>query len=396
MMRRIHDLPWEIWFPKKGKILDVQHNLRDRRSEIISTSETEAPEFLDERAGALRSGIIGFNLVEFTTIVWEVAADDNQACFNSRACRVFYVSSDEQLLLNSTEVNRNAVRQRDESSGSTMFIESELTWRVFIGSCSLKSDIDIQDALLIKLREDFDEVRCSESHGYHICVTTIEEISEEKAWDSNEWTAYSVRFRCLTYKPVKDETGPAVVTVLNKETGAICSLGPMDMVFVPFRYYRDEYEFIPGKESIPDRFQGNDGTVIEAGSVLRVQIVDVEYNPMFCEYEAICMLKGTEQRTSEHTPKPQPDGYEDGSGEKVNHAISKARKRKKVENAGGSDDSPSVLEKVDTSLETESFTGGQHSVLREKSVKLSKGKGAAKNLLNCPKERVLRVQLRDV
>ncbi|KAL3676542.1 hypothetical protein R1sor_026490 [Riccia sorocarpa] len=263
-----------------------------------------------------------------------------------------------------------------------MFIESELTWRVFIGSCSLKSDLDIQDALLIQLREDFNEVRCSESHGYHICVSTIEEISEEKAWDSKEWTAYSVRFRCLTYKPVKHETGSAVVTVLNKETGAICSLGPMDMVFVPFRYFGDQYEFIPGKESIPARFQGNDGTVIEADSVLRVQIVDVEYNPMFCEYEVICMLKGIEQRTWEHTPKAQPDGYEDGSGEKVDHAISKARKRKKLENAGGSDDSPSELEKVDTSLETESFTG-DHSVLHEKSIKLSKGKGAASAAKRC-------------
>ncbi|KAL2608568.1 hypothetical protein R1flu_027141 [Riccia fluitans] len=186
-----------------------------------------------------------------------------------------------------------------------MFVESELTWMITISACHLKSDFHIQRALLTKLLADFDKVKCSERHGYYICVTTIEEIGTGKMCESKGWISYNVRFRCLTYKPHQYEIGFAVVTRECHEKGALCSFGPMEDVFLPFRNLRDRFELIPAKEKIQAHFQAKDGSVIKNGSVLRVQIINVRYDSRSCEFEAICVLKEVDRRTWENTTKPQ-------------------------------------------------------------------------------------------
>ncbi|KAL3697049.1 hypothetical protein R1sor_011125 [Riccia sorocarpa] len=196
-----------------------------------------------------------------------------------------------------------------------MFIESELTWTIAISPCHMKSGLHIQRALLQKLLADFDKVKVSESHGYFICVTTVEEIGEGRLWEGKGYLAYKVRFRCLTFKPQKGEIGFAVVTGEFQEKGVMCSFGPIEQAFLSWKYLKDQFELVAGKDREPAHYLGKDGSVIKTGSVIRAEIVDYKYHSGSCEFTSVCKLKGIEKRAWEDKsiPQTQPGGGDWGA-----------------------------------------------------------------------------------
>ncbi|BBN02944.1 hypothetical protein MPTK1_2g19500 [Marchantia polymorpha subsp. ruderalis] len=173
-----------------------------------------------------------------------------------------------------------------------MFVESELTWTIAVKPCDLKSGLHIQRALLRKLLADFNKLKCSEKHGYYICVTTLEDISEGKIWEGKGCVAYKVRFRCLTYKPQKHEKVFAVVTGELQEKGAMCSFGPIENMFLSTKLMKDQYTFVGASESKPVHFKGKDGSIIESGSVLRVEILGVKFNSLTRAFDTVCSVSG--------------------------------------------------------------------------------------------------------
>ncbi|KAL2643921.1 hypothetical protein R1flu_011508 [Riccia fluitans] len=200
---------------------------------------------------------------------------------------------------------RHVLVNKEENNGSTMYIESELSWTIAVSPSHMKSGLHIQRALLRKLLADFDKVECTESHGYFICVTTLEEICEGKMWESKGYLAHKVRFRCLTFKPQKGEIGFAVVTGECLQKGVICSFGPIEGVFLPWINLKDQFEFIAAKEREPAHFLGKDGSILKTGSVIRVEIRGVKYDPASRGFTTVCKLVGVEKRVWEDTSKPQ-------------------------------------------------------------------------------------------
>jgi len=123
-------------------------------------------------------------------------------------------------------------------------------------------------------------------HGYIICVTAMNEISQGKIrQDGSGLATYKVQYECVALRPFKEEVVDMVVDSVSK-MGFFGKVGPMQ-VFVSNHLIPEEYEYNSSGEAA---YVSADASVrIEENVVVRVRVVGVRITAaeVFC----ICSMK---------------------------------------------------------------------------------------------------------
>ena len=67
-------------------------------------------------------------------------------------------------------------------------------------------------AVIRRLLTDVDAEHCSEEHGYYVTVTTLEDVSEGRVRAGTGAVVFWVSFKCVVFKPIRNEVIEAQVT----------------------------------------------------------------------------------------------------------------------------------------------------------------------------------------
>lgn len=93
-----------------------------------------------------------------------------------------------------------------------MFYEVELRRLVVVEPHELGGSLHTERAMLRRLLNDVETDQGSEEHGYFVAVTTLEAVSEGKVRSATGSVLFSVNFKCIVFRLIKNEVVEAVVT----------------------------------------------------------------------------------------------------------------------------------------------------------------------------------------
>lgn len=93
-----------------------------------------------------------------------------------------------------------------------MFFEVELRRLVVVEPQELGDELHTRRAMIRRLLKDFDAERCSEEHGFHVTVTTLEDVSPGKIRSGTGSVIFWVTFKCIVFRPIRNEILEAEVT----------------------------------------------------------------------------------------------------------------------------------------------------------------------------------------
>lgn len=96
-----------------------------------------------------------------------------------------------------------------------MFAEVDMRRLVVVEPHELGDVLHTQRAMIRRLLQDVDTLRCSEEHGYYVCVTTLENVSEGKIRHGTGSVIFWVDFKCIVFRPFVKEIVEAVVVKVN-------------------------------------------------------------------------------------------------------------------------------------------------------------------------------------
>ena len=121
-----------------------------------------------------------------------------------------------------------------------MFFEVEMRRVVVVEPRELGDAMHTKRAMIRRLLSDIDAERCSEEHGYYVAVATLEDVSEGKVRPGTGAVVFWVSFKCIVFKPIRNEVVEAEVTEVlsvgflagNPET----SLSLLSFAIVNVRY----------------------------------------------------------------------------------------------------------------------------------------------------------------
>ncbi|KAK8958035.1 hypothetical protein KSP39_PZI001234 [Platanthera zijinensis] len=113
----------------------------------------------------------------------------------------------------------------------------------------------LQDKLVAKLIKDV-EGTCSGRHGFIVAITSVEEIGKGLIREGTSFVTFPVKFKCIVFRPFKEEILEAVVKMVNK-MGFFAEVGPVQ-VFVSKHLIPDDMEFQSGDAP---NYTNSDGSV---------------------------------------------------------------------------------------------------------------------------------------
>ncbi|CAM6098947.1 unnamed protein product [Calypogeia fissa] len=174
-----------------------------------------------------------------------------------------------------------------------MFSEVEFEWKVLVQPDAMKSSAHIHRAVILKLLKDFNDVKCTQQHGYHVVLTTLESIGVGKLWEWRGCVAFPVRFRCVVFNVFTNEHVLAVVTEINSD-GIYSQCGPIESVYIAKRLMRD-YDLLSTEVDSLEVTKWRNfitGTTIKKGDVIRVEILKTEWDPAHRSLSAAGALTG--------------------------------------------------------------------------------------------------------
>ena len=93
-----------------------------------------------------------------------------------------------------------------------MFQEIDMRRLVAVQPHELGDALHTQRAMLRRLLQDVDTLRCSEEDGYYVAITTVENVSEGRVRGGTGSVIFWVDFKCIVYKPVDQEIILATVS----------------------------------------------------------------------------------------------------------------------------------------------------------------------------------------
>jgi DNA-directed RNA polymerase subunit E'/Rpb7 len=93
-----------------------------------------------------------------------------------------------------------------------MFFEVEMRRVVVVEPRELGDAMHTKRAMIRRLLSDVDAEHCSEEHWYYVAVTTLEDVSEGKVRPGTGAVVFWVSFKCIVFKPIRNEVVEAEVT----------------------------------------------------------------------------------------------------------------------------------------------------------------------------------------
>nr|AJA90775.1 DNA-directed RNA polymerase IV seventh largest subunit [Ginkgo biloba] len=168
-----------------------------------------------------------------------------------------------------------------------MFFEVEMSRNVVISPDKLHTGLLLQRSIILQLLEDVSRVQATEEHGYLVAVTTLESRGEGKIREMTASVVFPVKFKCIVFKPFKNEILEGEVADVMK-SGVRVTCGPMTELFLPHQTMKD-FDFIPGENPV---FIDKQSSKVEKGGKIRFRIIGVKWNEQRRVFQALGSLQG--------------------------------------------------------------------------------------------------------
>lgn len=168
-----------------------------------------------------------------------------------------------------------------------MFFEIEMTRTVVVSPNGLHSGLLLQRSIILQLIEDISRIQATEENGYLVAVTTLEGRGEGKIREMTGSVVFPVKFKCIVFKPFKNEILEGEIAVVMK-TGVHVTCGPVAEVFIPSQTMTD-FEFIPGEKPI---FRNKQSSNVEKGGKIRFKILAIKWLEQRRVFQALGSLQG--------------------------------------------------------------------------------------------------------
>ncbi|CAH2079172.1 unnamed protein product [Thlaspi arvense] len=165
--------------------------------------------------------------------------------------------------------------------GHKMFSEVEMTRDVAICSKDLKSQSPPHHQILSRLLEDLMCESASKEHGFHLGITAVKSIGNNKNKNDDDHhqkqvLTFPVSFTCRTFMPVEGDVLQGVVYKVYSN-GAFIRPGPLRHAYLP-AVKMPAYRYFPaGSEEEKACFRREDLTKIAAGVVVRFKVLAVRF-----------------------------------------------------------------------------------------------------------------------
>ncbi|KAK1259024.1 hypothetical protein QJS04_geneDACA001459 [Acorus gramineus] len=137
----------------------------------------------------------------------------------------------------------------------------------------------LKEKLKQKLMRDV-EGTCSGRHGFVVAITHFDDFGKGLIREGTGFVTFPVRYRCVIFRPFKNEVLEAVVTLVNK-MGFFAEAGPVQ-IFVSNHLIPDDMEFQPG--DMPNYTTSDKSVKIQKDSEVRLKIIGtrVDATEIFC------------------------------------------------------------------------------------------------------------------
>nr|AJA90759.1 DNA-directed RNA polymerase IV seventh largest subunit [Cycas revoluta] len=168
-----------------------------------------------------------------------------------------------------------------------MFFEVEMMRNVVVSPDKLHSGLLLQRSIILQLLEDVSHLQATEENGYLIAVTTLESRGEGKIRDMTGSVVFPVKFKCIVFRPFKNEILEGEVMDVMK-AGVRLTCGPMTEVFLPRQTMKD-FEFIIGENPV---FKSKQALQVEKGGKVRFKIIGTKWNEQRRVFQALGSLEG--------------------------------------------------------------------------------------------------------
>ncbi|KAJ7295291.1 hypothetical protein O6H91_Y200400 [Diphasiastrum complanatum] len=169
-----------------------------------------------------------------------------------------------------------------------MFFELKLKRDVILQPHELKSGMYLTGAVLSKLVEDLNLLKCTEEHGYYVAATTLESIGQGRIRSVTGSVVFAVEFNCLVFKPYKGEIVESVVSQITR-TGFEARCGPFESLFV-HQKMMEGFEFHEAQSPGFNTFKDSQGTEIQKDTVVRVKLIALRWDDRERTYRALATL----------------------------------------------------------------------------------------------------------
>merc|ERR1711907_511810 len=154
-----------------------------------------------------------------------------------------------------------------------------LSWKMFY-EVLLTKELELKpQRFTLNIQEDlkeqlFSEVqgKCTGRYGYQVAVKEIENIGKGRIQESG-YAAFTVEYRAIVFRPVKNETLEAVVCVVNN-VGFFCNAGPV-RIFISQHQMPDDY----GYDESNCWISRNTQISIKKSDQVRIRIIGVATEP---------------------------------------------------------------------------------------------------------------------
>ncbi|CAN0901612.1 DNA-directed RNA polymerase V subunit 7 [Linum grandiflorum] len=171
-----------------------------------------------------------------------------------------------------------------------MFLIVNLTWNIIIPPESLDFGLRLQRTIFIKLLTEFARSHAHKDLGYHIAVTTVENIGTGIVRHTGE-VVFPVEFKAMTFRVFRGEVLGGVVYSVMKH-GVLLRCGPIENVFISSEEMT-AYSYVPGVEDDQAEFvSANLGKVIRKDVEVRFMVMRTRWLEVEKELEAEATLEG--------------------------------------------------------------------------------------------------------
>lgn len=171
-----------------------------------------------------------------------------------------------------------------------MFFEIAMDRPIVLQPHKLCEGPNIHVVILLQLLEEVNSLKCSEDHGYYVTPTTLESIGDGRVRSHTGAVVFPVRFKCIVFKPFKDEILQGEVKKIMKR-GCFVSAGPLDEIFIHEEMMQGGV-FYKSETMDTSYFKHEEGFEVRIGTHLRFRLLGLKWVEDQRTFKALGTING--------------------------------------------------------------------------------------------------------
>ena len=169
-----------------------------------------------------------------------------------------------------------------------MYLKVQLLWNVIIPAENLEAQgMMLKKSIVTRLLEDFATKKATKELGYHLAVTTVDNIGDGKVRQYSGDVRFPINFTAVTFKIFKGEILEGVVHKVLKH-GVFLRCGPTESIYLS-NLKMPDYRYVPGENPY---FLNEKMSKIGKDVLVRFVVIGTKWLEADRDFQALVSLEG--------------------------------------------------------------------------------------------------------